>query len=201
MFRKLYTGASAFLIISGTSYTCEPVVGPKQNSSETNKLYFRTGSQLKKISVENINGSTRISASDEKQIIVTVTKTGPAKMLPKIKIETREVNNEIVVRTLACDYAARSTVDYEIIIPKCLVLSKMLACGTGKISVQASDGDIDVRNTNGDIEVLNLKGNVTAKGQKANLIARNIHGTVDARHVMGQKTVEHVTALAEARSA
>ena len=172
--RFVFSFIIAIILVSATSGcvgTTNPVSGPdkvqieereKIEAERFQKIYaVPTGAKLM---VENSNGAVKIGVWDEKVVeVYAVKKSYYGKdELEKVHVEV-DTDTDFVIKThmLATDPKPRVWVDYDIRIPRDLIVDS-IASSNGGITLVGTKGDTTLTTSNGRIDVNNVDGYVNA---------------------------------------
>ncbi|MEP6742543.1 MAG: DUF4097 family beta strand repeat-containing protein [bacterium] len=136
-----------------------------------------------RVSLENINGSVRITVGDSHEVQVNAVKRAyNRERLAEAKIEVNATADAVRIRT---DYPDRyqnftsdergrynnpATVDYSIVVPRQARLE----------SIDLINGALDVEGVEGDVKASSVNGRVAARGLKGEAKLNTVNGTVEA---------------------
>jgi DUF4097 and DUF4098 domain-containing protein YvlB len=111
-----------------------------------------------KFSVEDANGTIAISSWDRNEVGIVATKQAETQAdLDAIRIDIKQENDSIEIKTVYSSGPHNGSVAYQIVVPK--NLGKLIAnTANGSVTTENVGGNIALRSENGSITATNLKG-------------------------------------------
>lgn len=111
-----------------------------------------------KFTIEDANGTIAIGSSDRNNVEITATKHAESQTdLDAIRIDIKQGNDSIEVRTVNPPGLHNGGVSYQVVLPK--DIGRLLAkTANGSISAEGIDGDVTMKSENGAITATSLKG-------------------------------------------
>ena len=126
------------------------------------------------VSLENVNGSVRITAWDREEVKVDAVKRARTQEhLNKVQIDVQSKPDRIRIKTKYPDGENRNnsaSVDYTLTVPRDSKLNK----------IQMVNGRVEIKGVRGDVEADSVNGEVAASGLSGHTTLSTVNGSVKA---------------------
>jgi hypothetical protein len=179
----------ALLAVLSTGLSCVTPESAMREETEEFHEVFAVKPDMS-LSVENRNGSVNIQTWDNDSVDVFALKKTRAgrRQLKKVKIKI-EQEDKILIRSDYANRLARVSVNYEIKVPKTLVVDRV-ETANGSVNLTGVKGDVEATTSNGKVALEGVDGYVTATTQNGAIDISSTTGVVKATTSNGRISAE-----------